>query len=143
MKPLKKFLIISMSFSAVFLFLPFEGHSLVKNKKSLEGASFEISKKAVKFMQVKTVQIKSSKSGEFDFPRSSLITYGEKKGIYKYDGEFFTLIELSNVKKRNKSLVTAQSNLLTSGDLIVVNGAPLLRVVHLKSFERGGHGHAH
>ena len=107
-----------------------------------EDAGFELSPKAIKLMQIETAPIKLQKSDRFILPYTALVSYGEEYGVYRFDGEHFELINLTNIKKE-KSAFNFKSDLLKKGDLIVIKGAPLLRVAHLQASGQGGEGHGH
>ena len=107
-----------------------------------EEEEFELSAKAIKLMKIEAVPIKALKSNEYGIPNSALVRYGEKYGIYKFDGEHFKLINLTNIKKE-QTVFISKSELLKTGDLIVVKGVPLLRVAHLQASGQGGEGHGH
>lgn len=111
-------------------------------KNQDEHAEFEISPKAIKLMKIETAPLKMKKSNSFIIPNSALVSYGEKYGVYKFDGEHFKLIALTNIKKVN-SVFKSQSKVLKNGDLIAVKGVPLLRVTHLQVSGQGGEGHGH
>ncbi len=107
-----------------------------------EEKEFKLSAKAIKLMQIETVPIKAQRPNEFSIPNSALVRYGEKYGVYKFDGENFELINLTNIKKK-KSVFTSKTEFLKTGDLIAVKGVPLLRVAHLQASGQGGEGHGH
>jgi len=103
---------------------------------------FELSKKAIKLMEIETIKVDKSKKEIFSIPKSALVKYGEKYGVYKYDGEHFELIEIDKIITK-KSSITFRSKLLNGEDQIVVKGVPLLRVSHLQASGQGGEGHGH
>ena len=112
------------------------------NEDHQEEKGFKLSAKAIKLMQIETVPIKAQRPIEFSIPNSALVRYGEKYGVYKFDGEHFELINLTNIKKK-KSVFTSKTEFLKAGDLIAVKGVPLLRVAHLQASGQGGEGHGH
>jgi len=126
--------------SLVLFFGTSTAYSSEKNQD--EYAEFEISAKAIKLMKIESAPLKIKELNSFTISTSALISYGEKYGVYKFDGEHFKLIPLASVKK-GKSVFKGNSKLLKNGDLIVVKGAPLLRVAHLQVSGQGGEGHGH
>lgn len=112
------------------------------NENHQEEKGFELSAKAIKLMQIETVPVKPQRSNEFSIPNSALVRYGEKYGVYKFNGEHFELINLTNIKKK-KSVFASKTEFLKTGDLIVVKGVPLLRVAHLQASRQGGEGHGY
>jgi|GEM_PF-2916816 len=103
---------------------------------------FELSKKAIKLMKIEVAKLKSLKKEKFSAPRSALLRFGEKYGIYKYDGEHFELIEISNVLIKKSSIIF-KAKKINAHDQVVIQGVPLLRVSHLQASGQGGQGHAH
>lgn len=112
------------------------------NQKEENENHFELSKKAIKLMEIETIKINKSKKNVFSIPKSALLKFGEHFGVYKYDGEHFELIEIANITTK-KSSITFRSKLLNGEDQIVVKGVPLLRVSHLQASGQGGEGHGH
>lgn len=103
---------------------------------------FEMSDKALKAFGVKTVLIEAPIKGFFRLPLSSVLSYGEKKGVYKKLGKHFELIEVE-VLMSSGGYIQFNSNQLKKSDVVVSHGVPLLRVAHLQATGQGGEGHAH
>ncbi len=108
--------------------------------KSIE--EFEISQKAELTLGIKTIEIKKLRKYLFEIPIQSIVYFAEDKGVYRFDGHHYQLIKIK-VRKSYKSKVKIESKELKKGDKIVIQGVPLLRVVHLQESGEGGEGHAH
>jgi hypothetical protein len=85
----------------------------------------KISPEAVTTLKIQT----ASFDGEIqNIPSSALVHYEKKTRLYRYENGWYQLVDLVDLK---------------SGDQIVINGAPFLRIAELdaQSGDEAGHGH--
>ncbi len=103
----------------------------MKNSKSsnesLEG--FKISAASQKRFGVKMVAVHGDFSN-LEVPQSSLVYHQNEVGIFRVRNESFKLLEIKILSKANTT-TKIKCNELQSGDFIVTEGAPLLRVAEI------------
>ena len=120
-----------------------KNHDHSKHDESQDNVNvFELGKKAITTFSLKTIEVVSYGKNKFKIPKSALLIFGEKKGVYKKVGNEFTLIEVL-VHKKIKNSFLINSHELKKNDQIVHKGVPLLRVAHLEASGEIGEGQGH
>jgi len=117
-----------------------EGKAMVEVKE--EGKHFRLSKGAINTIKLQSIKLDSPSKGIFEVPASSIVDFQDKIGIYKQNGDWFELVEVSLIQ-RDKHSAQINSNGISVSDYIVNRGAALLRIAHLQASGPGGQGHAH
>lgn len=97
-----------------------------------EKDGMKLSDAALKTIEVKTEKI-SSTEGSFQVPISSLVYSLDRIGIYRQRSQWIKFIPVEILKKHNPS--TIKTTDLQSGDLIIVQGVPLVRAAEMEAFQ--------
>lgn len=119
-----------------------DGTAVIRASKK---QGIQLSAKAQKTIGIRLqplTQQKKSTGNEYLVPRQSLVYYEHSVGLYLKRGNWFNL-QAVTVIRQNKKNIRIKAALLKPGDLIVIKGAPLLRLAHLEAFGASGHGHGH
>ena len=112
-----------------------------------EGKSFQLSEESIKFLSIEfsNPQFVSETKGAkplLQIPRSALVSFQEKMGIYVQDEKWIRLVPVKVMKKIDGH-VLIQTERLDSDALIATKGVPFIRTAHLEASGQGGEGHAH
>ncbi len=103
---------------------------------------FKLSEKALKALEIQTRAITSQ--GTVTIPATSLVEFKDEIAVYRLRDGHFKLIKGTAQKEGQTVLFKPRiSSDLKSGDHVVTNGVPLLRVAELDAFSEGEAGHAH
>ena len=117
-----------------------EGKAITEVKG--EGKRFKLADTAIKTLGLKSIKLEPWKNGVFEVPTSSVVDFQDEIGIFKRQGDWFELVEVS-VVQRGKFGAKIKTNKLVAGDEIVNEGVALLRIAHLEASGQGGQGHVH
>lgn len=69
----------------------------------------------------------------YKIPKSAVVYYGDRIGVYRLRDGWFKLVEIQKISELN-SETTIRSSDLKTGDQIVVEGVALLRVSDMDAF---------
>lgn len=101
---------------------------------AVQGANLKdgirLTEKAKEVIGIKTEKLSA---GSFSAPKSALVYFGDKVGVYRFRDGWFKLIEIRVVSKKEES-VSLTSTELKDGDQIVITGVALLRVSEMDAF---------
>lgn len=100
---------------------------------------FKLSKEAIKALGLKLQTVDGS---TFSITKKTLITSKNKKGVYRFRGGFFKLLE-TKILKEEKGGYKVEVKGVDFGDQIVVDGTGLLRVTDVYSTDKSSYGHSH
>jgi hypothetical protein len=100
---------------------------------------FKLSKEAIKTLGLKLQTVDGS---TFSVSKKTLVTSKNKKGVYRFRGGFFKLLE-AKILREEKSGYKVEVSGVDFGDQIVVNGTGLLRVTDVYSTDKSSYGHSH
>ncbi|MCC7460247.1 MAG: hypothetical protein IT286_02990 [Proteobacteria bacterium] len=104
-----------------------------------EHDGFELSPEALKSFNIQTQLLKDATSWEL--PVSCLLLTGNEKNVYRLRNHAFLRIDISILKKTDKTVRIISSDLKT-GDAVVVQGVGFLRIVEVDATS-GETGHSH
>ena len=108
-----------------------------------DGQLFKLSTHAEQVMGIKlALPVKSPGKHYFKVPKSSIVKYQEKVGIFRKHDNWYELIKIKRVRTVGSDILIYTQK-LTSHDQLAVAGVGLLRVAHLEASGQGGEGHAH
>ncbi len=112
-----------------------------------DGKTFQLSDESIKFLKIEfsKPQFVTEAKGAvplLQIPRSALVSFQEKMGIYVQDEKWIQLVPIKIIKKINGH-VLVQAEQLHSDALIATKGVPFIRTAHLEASGQGGEGHAH
>lgn len=96
-----------------------------------------LSEDALKAMTIQTASVSVTSADTVKIPPKSVLYFQADTGVYRLRDGWFKLVE-GKVLSRNPTEVVFQSKDLRTGDQIVTNGAPLLRLGDLNIWSGGG-----
>ena len=120
-----------------------EGSKAVGEGKAITAVDkvkgFKLSKEAIKTLGLK---LQTVDGATFSISKKTLVTSKNKKGVYRFRGGFFKLLE-AKILREEKSGYKVEVSGVDFGDQIVVNGTGLLRVTDVYSTDKSSYGHSH
>lgn len=112
-----------------------------------EGKSFQLSAESIKFLKIEFSSpqfVKTPPTSKFtlQIPKSSLVSFQDKTGVYVQEENWIELIEVK-VKKRETDYVLVEADAFDPHSAIATKGVSFIRTAHLQASGLGGEGHAH
>lgn len=108
--------------------------------KADEHEGFQISNEAEKNFEIKKIKLNSNNTASI--PKTAILTTGEEKNIYRYRQQNYKRIDFKVIQNKN-SILVIQSNELSPGDEIVIEGIGYLRITEIAAFGGAPEGHSH
>lgn len=112
-----------------------------------EGKSFQLSEDAIKFLKIEFsnpqfVKLPGNSKTTIQIPKSALISFQDKTGIYVSEENWIELIEVK-VKKRGADQIIIEADSFDPHFVVATKGISFIRTAHLQASGMGGEGHAH
>ena len=112
--------------------------------KADEQKGIKLASHSINLLKIKTVLLQKFATNQYVYqiPKSSLVYFEDKVGIYYKRGEWYNLKGVK-IHSNTGSTVAISTKYLLNIDQLVVSGVPLLRLAHLEAFGASGEGHGH
>lgn len=100
---------------------------------------FKLSPEAIKALELKLTTVSGD---EFTIKKSTLVASKNLRGVYRFRGGFFKLLEVKIISEAKKTYKVKVKG-VEFGDQIVTDGLGLLRISDVYSTDKSNYGHSH